>query len=135
MKVEDISNGYSVIGPKCEPLEQNQKKHDNLDNLYNYDDYDDYEEYSGDSKESIYDNEYDDSDGFDEESRSPRDLDNLRQALLNALLVLTIFISHHAIVWPSGDSLIIFETKKLTIRNTMDKKGHDICILCGIMAH
>ena len=101
MKVEDISNGYSVRGPNCEPLVQNQDYYDNSDNLYNYDDNDDYEEYSGDSKESIYDNEYDDSDGFDEESRSPRDLDNLRQALLNVNSVLTIFTSHHAIFWPS----------------------------------
>ena len=83
MKVEDISNGYSVRGPRCEPLEQNQNYYNTLDNLYDYDDNYDYEEYSGDSKESIYDNEYDDSNGFDEESRSPRDLDFMRQALLN----------------------------------------------------
>ena len=35
MKVEDISNGYSVRGPKCEPLVQNQDYYDNSDNLYN----------------------------------------------------------------------------------------------------
>ena len=95
MKLEDISNGYSVRGPKCEPLEQNQNYYDSPGNLYNYDDdnyddnYDDYdyEEYSGDSKDSIYDNEYDDSNGLDEESRSPRDLDFMRQALLNEYFV------------------------------------------------
>ena len=77
MKVEDISNGY-FSGPKC----------DHLNSDDNYDDYEenyDYEENSGDSEGNIYENEYDYSDEVDEESRSPRDIDNFKQEPLNAL--------------------------------------------------
>ena len=76
MKVEDISDGY-FKGPRCDPL------NDEDDYYYaNYDsdgDYDyNYEENSGDSEENIDYNEYDYSNGFDEESRSPRDIDNFK---------------------------------------------------------
>ena len=80
MKVEDISNGY-FKGPKCDSL--NNYEDDNA--YYDSDGDYDYEENSGDSEENIDYSNYDYSNGFDEESRSPRDINSFKQELLNAL--------------------------------------------------
>ena len=80
--MEDISNGY-FKGPKCDPLNNYEDDYDyaNYDRDGNYT----YEENSGDLEENIDYSEYDYSNGFDEESRSPRDIDSFKQELLNAL--------------------------------------------------